>query len=320
MSGARGVVVAGLALAAVCGGLAFGEACPNAGPGEAARLAAYVAKKYRLPAGAQVRVERVEAVGDACYHRVTFLGEGPLGSYRLVLYASPDFRFLSSDMLDTRRDPGEEEREAARRAMGEMLEGEYAARGSADAAVTVVVFSDFQCPYCKRLEGLLAAEPMLMPGGRARLVYRHMPLEQHEWALKAAEAAACAGFQSAGAFWAMHDGLFAGQGQLTVGNLDGRVREMAAGIQGLDAVAFGECMGRQMSLGAVVRDRELGRRLGVDGTPAVFVNGRRVDGIRDGAGLHGALVEACGAAGRCGWSAQSLLGGGMENANSVAAH
>ena len=316
---ARGVVLAGLALAPVCIGFAGGEACPGTQPGEAARLAAYVAKKYHVPPEAGLRVERVEPVGDACYHKVTFRGDGALGAYQLILYASPDFRFLSSDVLDTRRDPWEEEQEAARKAMAELLEGEYAARGSVDAPVTVVVFSDFQCPYCKRLEGLLKEETMLKPGGGARLVFRHMPLEQHDWAMKAAEAGACAGFQSVGAFWAMHDALFAGQEGLTAANVDGRVREMAAGIPGLDVATFGMCMERQMSLGAVIRDRELGRRLGVTGTPAVFVNGREVEGIRDGAGLHAAIAGECGAAGRCGGLARSLVIGGMENADPVAA-
>ncbi len=289
---APGVMLAVLALAPVCVGLVGGEACPGAQPGEAARLAAYVAKKYHVAPEARLRVEGVEPVGDACYHKVTFRGDGALGSYQLILYASPDFRFLSSDVLDTRRDPWEEEREAAEKAMGELLEGEYAARGSVDAPVTVVVFSDFQCPYCKRLEGLLAEEPMLKPGGGARLVFRHMPLARHDWAMKAAEAAACAGFQNAGAFWAMHDALFAGQERLTAANVDGRVREMAAGIAGLGVAAFEVCMERQMSLGAVIRDRELGTRLGVRGTPAVFVNGRQVEGIRDGAGLHAAIKGA----------------------------
>ena len=262
MSMARGVLLVGVALAQVCIRLAGGEACPGAQPGEAARVAAYVAKKYHVPAEARLRVERVEPVGDACYHKVTFRGDGALGAYQLILYASPDFRFLSSDVLDTRRDPWEEEREAARKAMAELLEGEYAARGSVDAPVTVVVFSDFQCPYCKRLEGLLEAEPMLKPGGEARLVFRHMPLAQHDWAMKAAEAAACAGFQNARAFWAMHDALFAEQGEMTAANVDGKVREIAAGLPGLDVATFGMCMERQMSLGAVIRERELGTRLG----------------------------------------------------------
>ena len=220
----RAVVFASLVLLPVSGGLAGGEACPGAQPGEAARLAAYVAKKYHVPAEARLRVEGVEPVGEACYHKVTFRGDGALGAYQLILYASPDFRFLSSDMLDTRRDPREEERETA----------------------------------------------------------------------------ACAGFQNAGAFWAMHDALFAEHGELTAANVDGKVREMAAGIPGLGVAAFGVCLERQMSLGAVIRDRELGTRLGVTGTPAVFVNGRRVEGIRDGAGLHAAIRGACGAVGRCG--------------------
>jgi protein-disulfide isomerase len=91
--------------------------------------------------------------------------------------------------------------------MSQLLDGEYAALGPATAPVTVVVFSDFECPYCKKLRALLAAEP-LITGGKVRLVFRHMPMQSHKWAQKAAEAAVCAQLQNGDAFWHLHDSLF----------------------------------------------------------------------------------------------------------------
>jgi protein-disulfide isomerase len=99
--------------------------------------------------------------------------------------------------------------------MGQLLEGEYAARGPANAPVTMVVFSDFECPYCKKMKLLIDAEPLRNSGDSVRLVFRHMPMPQHGWAQHAAEAATCAEFQSAGAFWALRDRLFDNQQTIT---------------------------------------------------------------------------------------------------------
>ena len=185
-----------------------------------------------------------------------------------------------------------EERDNAKRTMGQLADGEYAARGSSRAPVTLVVFSDFQCPYCKRLEGLFANEPLVNSGNAIRIVFRHMPLAQHDWAQRASEAAACAQFQNARAFWSLHDGLFENQANITRSNVWERVYGLASKIPGLYVSQFRDCVEQQMSLGAVIRDREMGRRAGATGTPAVFVNGRLLGGIRNAAELHSVLVAA----------------------------
>lgn len=286
--------IVGLASAVLCcGSLLASAACPATTPSERLRLAAYVAGKYHVPEDAKLRVEREEQIEGTCYHKIVFLGDGALGPYRLALYASPDMRFLSSDILDSYRDPEAEELENARAAMARLPEGEFAARGPASAPVTLVVFSDFQCPYCRRMQTLLAGEPLLKPGNGVRLVFRHWPLPQHDWALRAAEAAACAQLQNEAAFWALHDGLFASQETITAANVGTRVHELAGRIPDLNATEFTACLDRQMSLGAVIRDRDMGARLRVTGTPALFVNGQLVvNGIRTAAELHAILADA----------------------------
>ena len=244
---------AGVGLLLLFGGIARADSCAAVSPAEKVRVAQYVVRKYHVPQEANLRVEADETVGTLCYHKLVFRGDGALGAYRLTLYATPDLRFLSTDLLDSFADPEREEREAASRTMGRLLEGEYASRGPATAPVTLVVFSDFQCPFCKRMQSLLAAEPLLQPGGNVRLVFRHMPMSQHDWAQKAAEAAACAQFQIGG---------------------------------------FKSCMDRQMSLGAVIRDKDLGSRLGVKGTPTLFINGEQAPAIQSAADLHRLLGDA----------------------------
>jgi protein-disulfide isomerase len=145
-------------------------------------------------------------------------------------------------------------------------------RGPLDAPVTIVEFSDFQCPFCVRVT------PTLLKlresyGDKIRLAYRHFPLPMHPLAPKAAEAAACAGEQ--GKFWEMHDRLFAANGKLQIADLKAQASEL-----GLDGEAFGACLDGGKLAALVKADMEAGQRYGVSGTPAFFVNGRFISGAQ----------------------------------------
>jgi len=268
------------------------DTCHVLNPADKERLANYVSRKYHVPARVALRLEQEEKVGSGCYLKLLFRGDGALGPFRLTLFASPDLRFLSSDLLDSSIDPEAEEREEARRLMQQLLEGEFTARGSPAAPVTVVVFSDFQCPFCKKMRELLASEPLLSSGDKVRLVFRHMPMSQHDWAQKASEAAACAQFQSSRAFWGLHDGLFDNQARITKDNIDNVVEELSSGVHELNVPEFKECLSRQMSLGTVIRDRQLGTSAGVRGTPTLFINGVEAPAIHNAAELHRLLADA----------------------------
>lgn len=144
------------------------------------------------------------------------------------------------------------------------------AKGPAGAPVTLVEFSDFQCPYCARINPTLDTLRERY-GDRLRVVFRQFPLRQiHPQAQKAAEAALCAADQ--GKFWQLHDALFADQGRLTVADLEARAEEV-----GLNADSFGECLASGEKAAAVQADLEAGHRVGVSGTPSIFVNGRPVE-------------------------------------------
>jgi protein-disulfide isomerase len=150
--------------------------------------------------------------------------------------------------------------------------GSAPSRGTPKAPVTIVEFSDFQCPYCVR------ARPAVKRvrdeyGDRVRFVFRHFPLDFHAQAQKAGEAAACAGEQ--GKFWEMHDLLWENTSKLQVADLKAH-----AAALGLDGAAFGACLdsGRHASL--VESDLAAGQGYGVSGTPAFFVNGRPLVGAQ----------------------------------------
>ena len=144
-------------------------------------------------------------------------------------------------------------------------------RGAAAAPVTIVEWSDFECPYCKSvlptLERILEEYPE-----QVRLVFRHFPLHAiHPNAQAAAEAGVCA--QDLGAFWELHDLMFDEQDTLTVDDLKDKAERA-----GLDAEAFTTCLEREGIGDRVDADRRAGIEVGVNGTPALFVNGRPLAG------------------------------------------
>lgn len=145
-------------------------------------------------------------------------------------------------------------------------------RGAGDAKISIVVFADFQCPYCARaaqtVEHVLAAYP-----GKIRLVYRHYPLSFHKQAPKAAEAAMCANEQ--GHFWEYHDLLYANQEALGVEDLKGHALQL-----GLDVKKFTACLDAGLMRAAVEKDQAVGEKLGVRGTPAYFINGLVLSGAQ----------------------------------------
>lgn len=146
------------------------------------------------------------------------------------------------------------------------------ARGPEDAPVTIVEFSDYECPYCRRAEPTVDQILERYPD-QVRLVYRHFPLDNiHPRARPAALAAVCADAQ--GRFWEFHDLLFASE------DLEDETLARYAEQVGLDEAAFEECLQASETKRKVATDLEAGREAGVTGTPVFFVNGVPIRGAR----------------------------------------
>jgi protein-disulfide isomerase len=148
----------------------------------------------------------------------------------------------------------------------------FPAKGPAGAPIEMIEFSDFQCPFCLRANPTVT-QVLAAYGDRIHFVYRHYPLPNHPNARPAAEAAACAGEQ--GKFWQYHDQLFANQSKLTEPDL----KQHAAAL-GLDGAKFNTCVDSHKLKSQVDADIEAGQQVGVDGTPAFFINGRMLSGAQ----------------------------------------
>jgi protein-disulfide isomerase len=146
-------------------------------------------------------------------------------------------------------------------------------KGPASAPVTIVEFSDFECPFCVRAEPTVKALLAKYPD-KIKLVYRDFPLPMHSHAPKAAEAAHCAGDQ--GKYWEMHERLFASNGKLEVSDL----KAAARGVQGLDGAKFDKCLDSSEKAALVEKNKKAGEEAGVSGTPAFFINGRLISGAQ----------------------------------------
>jgi protein-disulfide isomerase len=161
--------------------------------------------------------------------------------------------------------------------------------GTANAPVTLVEFSDFQCPFCARVMPTLKKVKETY-GDRVRIVWKDFPLTSiHPQAFRAAEAAQCAREQ--GKFWELHDVLFANQQALQPEEL----KKHAAGV-GVDLAKFNACFDASKYGERVQQQMSAGTQLGVGSTPSIFINGRLVSGAQPYEVFAGIIDEELGRA------------------------
>jgi protein-disulfide isomerase len=152
--------------------------------------------------------------------------------------------------------------------------------GDPDAPITVVEFSDFECPFCQKFfsNSLPSIIENYVNTGKVKLVYRDYPLASHSGAFLAAEAAECAGEQDA--YYAMHDLLFQ---ELSVWNIAADpvpiFKQFAADL-GLEVLEFNACMDSHKMQAEVSADMSDGIAAGVSGTPTFFINGQKIVGAQ----------------------------------------
>jgi len=184
-------------------------------------------------------------------------------------YVSKDGKYLvRGEALDLSKDPLAENRARIQMKDAPVL-------GDAKAPVTLVEFSDFECPVCRSLHDVLRG---LLPNyPQVRVVFKDFPLDMHPWARTAALAGRCTYQQNPAAFWKVYDAIYDQQQLISASNAWSKMTDYAAQA-GLNPDGFKACMASAEAAAAVDASRENGQQLDVNSTPTVFVNGRRLVG------------------------------------------
>jgi len=185
-------------------------------------------------------------------------------------YVSKDGKYLfRGELSDLTKDPLAETR-------AEMKTKEAPSVGPSKAAVTVVEYSDFECPVCRNLHDVMRG--MLPNYPQVRLVFMDYPLDQiHPWARTAALAGRCAYNQNPAGFWKVYDLIYDNQELISAGNAWEKMNDFA-GQAGLNPEVFKACLASPEATASVDASVANGKELEVQSTPTIFVNGRRIVG------------------------------------------
>jgi protein-disulfide isomerase len=159
------------------------------------------------------------------------------------------------------------------------------ALGTAGAPVVIVVFSDLQCPHCKEEATMLREKLIAAYPKEVRLYFKDFPLEMHPWARSAAVAGRCVFKQKPDDFWGYHDYIFGHQETIAPDTLKNSVMEWVKSVKDIDAMQLGQCMDTKATDAEVNAEIAEGKSLDINGTPTMFINGRRIPNTIDWANL-----------------------------------
>ena len=247
---------------------------------------------YSLPPDVKVIIGTLRASEFANYDQLTITFASPEKKQPYEFLLSRDHKtLLRFTKLDLTRDPYTE-------TMNKIDLRGRPTRGNKDAKVVVVNYDDFECPFCSRMHATLFPQIFKEYGDRVLIVYKDYPLEEiHPWAVHAAIDANCLASQSADAYWDYADYLHANQHAVSAKGRDGENAELdrLAMLQGqthkLDAPKLQACLKAQDDK-AVRASLKEGDDLGVNATPALFVNGQKLDGAVPIEEVRAALDQA----------------------------
>jgi protein-disulfide isomerase len=179
------------------------------------------------------------------------------------------FLVLGTEIYDTTVDPQKE-------IMEKISIKDVPTKGTDNAKVVIVEYSDFQCPFCKRGKDML---PQILKDykGKVKIAYKQLPLKNHNWAMPAAIASVCAYQQGNDKFWALHDKLFDSQKDITLENSKEKFNQYAKEV-GLDTKKFDACLNSKEAAAVVDTQMKEAVEIGVQSTPTFVVNGMIVPG------------------------------------------
>jgi protein-disulfide isomerase len=234
-------------------------------------LEAYIRHLFVLPAQLTVTVSDPKPAAFAGFKEVKVRIAQGAQFQDVILYVSTDGKqIVQGNFYDIAKNPFKPELDK--------LKPQYApALGTAGAPVSIVVFTDLECPYCKGEAEMLRKNLIQNYPTQVRLYFKNFPLTgMHPWAKAAAIAGRCVFAQKNETFWEYHDWVFAHQESLTPENLKSQILEWAKGVKDLDAVKLGACIENKSTEAEVDAEMQQGQDLAITGTPTMFINGRRI--------------------------------------------
>lgn len=245
--------------------------CPPVSKNTPERITKYLSQRLLSGKKMQPVIVNISALPDSCYRKLTIAV--PSVSHQIVMYLSPDERFLASTLYDLSEDPSQEVTRIAAEVEKLLLEDESAS-GIFSQKLRIIEFADFECPYCKQFAGWYQALPSALRS-KTILIFKHLPLDQHPWARTAALYAACTKIQSTAAFSRLSGFYLENQDQITSENIGMKTMSKLSS-ENLEFRLLTACVSDGEGARILDRHEALARQLNVTGTPTVFINGKRI--------------------------------------------
>lgn len=267
--------VCAIALSTKC---VFSQKCTELNQSKKHQIQDYIIARYKVASQADIILLEVKQVNDSCFWNFRYETTDP--KREINLYASPDGSYLFPDLYDTHIDPLKEESLRKNKIANALAEGISPEIGSKNSPVTIVIFSDFQCPYCKRMSDALIKEYISTELIPTRVIFKNFPLPMHRWAMTAAEMAECVSLQNPSEFWKIHNYIFDNQRAFTGANIKEKLEDYVKENIKLDQVQYSTCVTNDLALGPIKKDVDLGQKNGVSSTPTIFINGAIYSGAK----------------------------------------
>ncbi len=245
-------------------------------PAKDLALRTYLQKRFRLPSVEQIKLgPPIQSPLAGLFGRQLQVtndkGESRTG---LLFTDRNEDKFVIGEYADLSHDPW------GRISMSGTHLDDRPTLGPANAAVTVVEFADFECPFCAHAFGMVETLANATYKGRVRVIFKNFPLNGHPWAVKAAQAAECARLQNPDAFWEFAREFYASQGSIDANNVQKQIDGFTAKLK-LDGPSLKACMSGSAVMDRIKQDVADGGALRVSSTPTFFINGIPVVGLPD---------------------------------------
>lgn len=256
----------------------------GAGASDQDTLVKYYRKKNNVPPSETVTVKDVkDSPIKGAKQGVLEVGTAP--RVRQVPFtSSADFRYVVfAEVDDVTVDP-------SKAIMAKISLKDELCRGPKDAKVTIIEYSDFQCPFCSKGYTTLETEVLPAYKDKVRFCYKHLPLPFHPWAEPAAIAMECIKQQNADAAWNAYKGYFEKQKEVTPANVKEKALEFTANDK-IDKTKFDKCYDGKETAAKVKADKDEAASLGLSGTPSFVINGRMVKGAQPAANFKAVIDD-----------------------------